>query len=560
MTSLWKRLRSIFTHPKRDLDAVRFSLGDRDPRQTSAAPPELRKPPKPEGAPKGEPIPADLDKAVERLAAILHYPLSQDLVFREITLPTKPTARALVIYYEGLAESRRVEREIIEPLLRFPLTNKTPKARLPDVFLESILPSGSSRRVQSMEQLVTGITMGEAAILAETGVACLADVKEPPSRKPEVPITERTTRGPQMAFVESHRTNSAMVRRFVHDPDLVLEGYEVGRRQKTPVALLYISDIANPKLVAEVRQRVRSLDVDGITAIGILEQLIEDHPVSLIPTMLNTERPDRAALHLLQGSVVLLSDGTPRCLIAPVTFSTFLHSPEDVYQRYPYASFLRVVRLLASFVALLAPAIYIAILNYHAEMLPHLLLVTLESARQTIALPLVVSVLLMEVAFELVREAGVRVPAAIAPTIGIVGALLIGDMAVRANFVSPATIIVVAATGLANFAVPDQAASFAIRIGHFIFIALAGVLGFLGIALGFYVLATHLAGLRSFGVPFLAPIGPWRPGSADVILRDPYWRQESRPSFLRPLDLFRLTRRSRAWDPGSGSDEQERGE
>jgi spore germination protein KA len=549
VVSLWQRLRSIFTHPKRDLASVQFSLGDRDPRQTSAAPSELREPPDPE-AKKGEPVPKDFAKAVARLEDLLHYPLNQDLVFREILIYSEPHSRARVLYYEGICDTLRVEREIIEPLMRFPRVNRTPRARLGSLVLETLLPSGSSLRVRTIDELVQAVTKGEVAVLFDTGAAFTVDIKAPPTRQPEQPVTERVTQGPQFGFVESLRANSAMVRRYIHDPDLVLEGYAVGRRQKTSVAVMYIADIANPKLVAEVRQRIRSLDVDGLTTVGVLEQLIEDHPMSLVPTTLNTERPDRVVLHLLQGSVGILADGSPRALVVPITFSTFLHSSEDVYQRYPYASFLRLLRMFAAVVALLAPAVYVAILSFHQEMLPGLILVTLESARQGIPLPLLASVVLMESSFELVREAGVRVPVAIGPTIGIVGALLIGDMAVRANLVSPVTIVVVAVTGLANFALPDQSVAFAIRIGRFAFLGLAGLFGFLGLALGLFVLAVHLASLSSFGVPYLSPVGPRRPGSWDVILRGPFWLQEKRPAFLRPLDLFRQARPARAWDPG----------
>jgi len=302
-------------------------------------------------------------------------------------------------------------------------------------------------------------------------------------------------------------------------------------------------------VVAEVRRRLNGIDIDGLVDSGVLEKLIEDRPSGVIPTVLTTERPDRVANHILQGSVGILVGGSTRALVVPVTYSTFLHSGEDPYLRYVYASFLRVLRLAAVVLALLLPGLYVAISNYHQEVLPGLLLLTFTASRESVPFPTIVSVVFLEASFELIREAGIRIPTAIGPTIGIVGALLIGDMAVRSALVSPITVIVVAITALANYAMPEMGTAWAARVGRFVFIALGGVLGLYGIAIGLFAFGIHVANVKSFGVPFLAPIGPWWPGSPDVILRGPITKQDKRPVFLRPLDLIRQARYVRAWDP-----------
>lgn len=500
---------------------------------------------------RGETIPRNIEETFNRFAAIFHFPESKDVHFRKFVLPTRPQTKAFIIYVEGLTDSARVEREILYPLMRLPRDARTPKSRVSKLILNSLLPVGGAERKFTVEEVVTGLLKGEVAIFLDTGpCAYLADVKLVPARQPGKPVVERALQGPQLGFVENVRISTAMVRHIIRDPDLVVEDFVVGRRTRTIVSLLFIKDIANPKLVAEVRNRLGSVDVDGLSDPGELEQYLSDHPVTPVPLTLTTERPDRTARQLLQGAVAMIVDGSPRALIAPITFSTLLHSVEDTYSRAQQALFIRVLRLAALTVAIVLPGLYIAVLDFHREMLPSILLLAFVSAEEAIAAPLVLSVILMELSFELIREAGVRIPSAIGPTIGIVGALLIGDMAVRATLVSPITVIVVALTALSSFAIPDQATVFAARLLRFVFIGLAAAFGLYGVALGIYLGGVHLASLRSFGVPFLSPIGPWRPGSPDVILRGPQWKQEKRPIFLRPLDLVRQARYSRGWDPG----------
>jgi len=551
--NFWDRVRSIFTRPTRNLESMLFSLGRRRTPGGQGVLPGGGQGVPPGGGPesaRSEPIPTDIEAAFKLLAGRFHHPRSRDITIRRFLIGGSPSQRAFVVYYEGLADAKRIEREILTPLMRVSREKRVAAGRLPEHVLETLLPAATATSTRAVEEVVGGVVLGDAAIILEGGHAIVVDVKNPPTRQPEEPITERVVRGPHMGFTESHRINTAMVRTFLHDPDLVSEQYTVGRRTMTPVSVMYISDIANPRLVEEVGRRLRSLDVDSVLDSGTLEKLIEDHPVTFVPLVLSTERPDRTAFELLHGAVGIIAGNSPRSLIVPMNFATLLHTSEDVYIRWYYASFLRVIRVAAVVIALLLPAAYLAILNFHQEMIPEQLLVVFTVARASVPFPLIANILLMELAFELIREAGLRLPSAVGPTIGIVGALLLGDMAVRSGLVTPSTVIAVSLTALASFSIPDPCTAFAVRVGRFVFIALAGLLGFYGMALGAFALMVHLAGLRSFGVPFLSPIGPWRPGSPDVILRGPTWTQEMRPIQFRPLDLIRQARYARAWDPG----------
>jgi spore germination protein KA len=392
---------------------------------------------------------------------------------------------------------------------------------------------------------------GSSALLIDgSDQALIIETKGWEQRGVDRPTNEPVVRGPQESFVENFRDNTASVRRYIKDPKLVTEIFRVGRRSRTQVAVMYIRDIANVKLVEEVKHRIKSVaeTVDYIPETGTLEEYLEDHPKSLIPQMLSTERPDRLGAYIREGHVGVVMANSPFSLIIPTNFSIFLHSAEDYYLRWPFSNFIRFIRACAIFIALMLPSIYIGIVNYHQEMIPPDLLIAMTAAREAVPFPAIVEILFMEFSFELIREAGVRIPSIIGPTIGIVGALILGQAAVSASVVSPILIIIIAITALASFVVPNYNASFSVRILRFIFIILAGFLGFFGIAFGVFLLILHLVTINSFGIPFMTPIAPYKPKNKDRVIRPRAYDQPYRPLYLRPLDWIRQEKNPRRWD------------
>jgi spore germination protein KA len=311
--------------------------------------------------------------------------------------------------------------------------------------------------------------------------------------------------------------------------------------------------LANPKLVKEVKKRITQIKTDYIPETGILEEMIEDHPFSLIPQTIKTERPDRVTSMLVEGKVAILVDNNPFVMLVPAIFFDFLHSPEDHYIRFPYGLWLRIIRIAAIFITSLLPAFYVAIATFHQEMIPTDLLLAITASKERVPFPTIVEMLLMEFSFELVREAGVRVPGVIGPTLGIVGTLILGQAAVAANIVSPVLIIIVAVTGLSSYAIPNYNIAFGFRFMRFFFIFLAAVLGFFGISTGLFVLLCTVVSMKSFGVPFFAPIAPRTGPSYDLIVRHPEWNQELRPDYLQTLDVRRQPNISRKWSRGLSS-------
>lgn len=501
-----------------------------------------------------ETLTRQLEKNRSTIAQTFGLPDNKDLVIRDFIIKGLEKAAAL-IYIEGLCDRHTQNFAVLQPLMV--LSAAKPGADPAEVAYTRLVPGQQLTKTQCFEEVVAAILDGSSVLLIDgTDTAIIIDTKGWEHRGIDRSNNEPVVRGPQEAFNETFRANTASVRRYLKDPQLITEILRLGRRSRSLVAVMYIKDIANPSLVREVKHRLQSIAeaTDYISETGSLEEYLEDHPNSLIPQMLSTERPDRLAAHLREGYVGIIMDNSPYSLIVPTNFAIFLHAAEDYYLRWPFGNFLRFIRAISIFIALLLPAFYIAVINYHQEMIPTDLLLAMTAAREAVPFPALVEILFMEFAFELIREAGVRVPSIIGPTIGIVGALILGQAAVAASIVSPILIIIIAITALASFVVPNYNATFTIRILRFLFILLAGFLGFFGVAFSVFLMTLHVANLNSFGVDFLTPITPYRPQNKDRVIRPHAFAQPQRPLFLRPLDWIRQSEQPRRWDHPQTSD------
>jgi len=315
---------------------------------------------------------------------------------------------------------------------------------------------------------------------------------------------------------------------------------KIGRETKTQVIITYIENIADPTLIKEVKNRLSRIDIDGVLESGYIEEFIEDHPFSPFPQVLTTERPDVASANLLEGRVAILVDGTPFVLIVPVTLYSLLQAADDYYQRYLIGTLVRWLRYVFLLIALTLPSLYVAILTFHQEMIPTTLLLTIARTREEIPFPALVEALIMEVTFEVLREAGLRLPKQIGSAVSIVGALVIGDAAVNSGLVSAPMVMVVAITGIASFAIPRYNAAIAFRMLRFPMIFLAGTLGLLGIMLGLITIIVHLSTMRSFGVPYLSPFAPMQVSEMkDSLVRAPWWSLRKRPHFTGEYNKHR---------------------
>ena len=479
----------------------------------------------------------NLNENLDFLKSKYNILINPDIKIREFNMfALNKNYKCFIIYIDGLVDSISINEFVLESLMsekhRY---SKTFGGSLTDYVDNCLLHQNSVKKLREYKDVFTSINTGDCVLFIDTlDVAFSIDVKKFEQRSITVPENESIIKGPQQGYVENLRTNTSLLRRIINNENLIIENVPVGKISQTRCGVCYMQNIANGDLVAEVKYRLQNLDVDSMLSTGELEQLIEDDEGFGIPHILSTERPDKCAKYLLQGRVVVLVNGNPYALIMPATIEDFLFSPEDTNLRPLFANFLRSIRILAALITLLLPGIYMAITSFHQELLPTELLFSILSARENVPFPIILELLLMEISFELIREASLRVPSLIGSSIGIVGALILGDAAVNAGIVSPTLIIIVAITGIASFAIPDFSFGFHVRIFRFWFIALGFTAGFLGIGVGLFIYITMLCSLKSFGIPYTTPIAPPYNTKGNGFFIPPIWKQEYRASFLSP--------------------------
>lgn len=470
---------------------------------------------------------------------------STDLVVRNIRIGKTGNIKAGIVYTDGLADTKII-RDLMESIMLHARNIEIEPAislnrNILNLLKDFTITTGGVTEVSDWNTLYHSILSGDTVILIDgetKGVA--ASTRGWEDRGVTEPSAQTVVRGPREAFTETLRTNTSLIRRRIKDPNLWLESKQLGRVTKTDIAMMYIKGIANDQVVEEVRKRLDRIEIDAILESGYIEELIQDETYTPFPTMFHTERPDAVTAGLLEGRVAIMVDGTPFVLLVPALFIQFFQASEDYYQRADITALLRILRFISLFIALLAPSLYIAVTTFHQEMLPAQLLISLAAQREGIPFPAFVEALMMEMAFEILREAGIRMPRAVGQTVSIVGALVIGQAAVEAGIVSAAMVIVVSITAISNFVFPAFNMAISIRILRFGFMGLAASFGLFGITVGLIAMVLHLCSLRSFGVPYMTPVAPFiLADQKDVIFRLPQWALFSRPRLISQKNVVR---------------------
>jgi spore germination protein KA len=468
---------------------------------------------------------------------------SADLITRKIKIGKRKNIEVGIFYIDGLVKTEFISNFIMESIMLdstvLELDNHSTMDLL-NFVKESVLTASEVKDITDFATLCSSILSGDTVILIEgynNGFSIsTAGWQE---RSIEEPTSQTVVRGPKEGFTENFRTNTTLIRRKIQNPNLWLETKKVGKVTQTNVGIMYINGIANEKVVDEVRARIERLNIDGLLESGYIEELIQDKTFTPFPTVYNTERPDVIAAGLLEGRVAIIVDGTPFVLLVPSLFIQYFQSAEDYYHRSDFG-LLRILRYLALFLALLGPSLYIAITTFHQEMLPTPLLISISAQREGVPFPAFVEAMMMEIAFEILREAGVRMPRAIGQAVSIVGALVIGQAAVEAGIVSAAMVIVVSITAIANFSFPAFNMAISIRILRFAFMLFAASFGLFGITVALLIILLHLCNLRSFGIPYLTPMAPFIfKDQKDTIMRFPLWGLFARPRLVSQKNITR---------------------
>lgn len=467
----------------------------------------------------------DFDQNVQTLRSI--YENCFDVMFRAFLIYGK--TRAMVIYIVGLSNTEGIEDFVLYPFMKETATEQPSFHKL----LENQLPVSMVKRINTFTECVQSIATGYPILLCEgENDAFSLGLCKWEMRGIEEPVAEGGIRGSREGFNESIGINTSLLRRIIKSPALKLQPMKIGEYTETSVVLAYIEGLADKTLIEEITNRLKRIKIDGILESEYIEEMIEDNPYSPFPQILSTERPDIACANLLEGRAVILVEGTPFSLVAPISFFSLIQSHEDYYQRPMIGTLIRWLRYFFLGISLLLPSFYIAILTFHQEMVPAALLLSMAASREAVPFPAIVEALIMEISFEALREAGVRLPKQIGSAVSIVGALVIGQAAVQAGLVSAPMVIVVAITGIASFMIPRYAAGMAIRMLRFPIMLLAGTLGLLGIMMAIIAIAIHLCSMRSLGEPYLAPLAPLKFRELkDVLWKSPLWMMDTRPHF-----------------------------
>lgn len=442
---------------------------------------------------------------IDRLKKEYRADINSDLILRRFVMAD--SLPCVVAFLNGMADEDQINDFIIRPAMQ-----------LKSIDTEDNLALFAERQVFQMQEtelssdwstILGAISEGRSVVFINGDqTTVIMDTRGYVSRSVPDANNETTVLGPHEAFNENFRTNITLLRRIIKIPDFVCEIRSAGSENKIKIAIAYREGKANIGLVNEVKRRLAKIDTDVILSSGTIDQLIEEHPLSPIPQTLTTERPDRAAAGIMQGKVVIICEGSPQVCVLPVTFGTLLSSAEDAYLRRPTGTLVRLVRIFGIIVSTLMPAYFLALASHHQGMLSSEVLATVVSSRTMVVLPLALEMIFLLLVFQLVREAGIRAPGALGQSVGIIGGLILGQAAVAANIVSTVVLIIVALTGLGNFAIPDYSTQIAIAYYRIILCVTAWIGGLLGLSCMLLATLALLSSQKSFGVPFFTPFAP----------------------------------------------------
>lgn len=492
----------------------------------------------------------DLSKNSEYVRKRFSLPKNGDIVVRNISFfAGESLMKALLVCVDGLSSGEAINEVILKPLMRLKKQENTGTAENLDYIINHLIPYGQITRCDDINKMIETVNIGNAIMFFD-GIdeGIILDTKSWEHRSVGSPVAEQVIQGPHEGFNEVLRSNTALIRKTLNTPELIMQTVFVGKTSKTPGSVAYLGNVANDSLVREVIRRIESIDAEYVLSSLDVEQYIEEASFLPIPQIITTERPDRVCRALTEGRVALILNGSSHALIMPASVFDLASSVEDEYLRYPYSLLIRFVRMAAVVIALLAPGFFVAATMYHQELILTELFLSIRSSRLPVPFSVIVELLIMELSFELIREAGVRVPGHIGSTVGIVGGLILGTAAVDANIVSPVMIIVVAITGIASFVIPSYSLSFSFRFTRFIYIFGAAVGGFPGLLCLFFSITLMYMGTKSFGVPYGSPLAPLTETKGNpAFFRLPLWKQDQRPDYLKPKDSSDKAHISRKW-------------
>ncbi|MGD6794422.1 spore germination protein [Metabacillus indicus] len=456
---------------------------------------------------------------------------TDDLNSRELIFNN---TKVVILFLNTMINDKVLQSNIIKPLIDHG-----------SGAIEHVINTSNIKPASSLNAAIEAMTDGNCILLTEESIYSVPIPKQQASR--DEPNNEKIIRGSHQGFSENITDNIQYIRERISSPKLTVKFSSIGETTKTKYAIVYISQLTNPKLIETIQNRIKYVKADSIQSPGYFEEFLEDHSFTPFPQFLNTERPDRVAANLMEGRVALVMEGSPTVLIFPITFFSFFQTTEDYNERSFIGSFIRVIRIISFLTALCLPAFYIALISFNYEVIPVEIIFSIKSSLEYVPFPPLVEAAIMQLTLELLREAAIRLPTPISQTIGVVGGLVIGTAVVEANLVSNTMLIVVAITAISSFVIPSNELSTSIRILGFPLMVFAALFGIFGIVIGLMFVLIHMSKLKSLGHPYLYPLAPLDLRAIkDTLFRVPIWLIKVRPKDLKPQYSWK-TSNSKGW-------------
>lgn len=485
------------------------------------------------------------------------FSTDETFVFREFCCKNAPNKSFCVVYVNGMTDKTTINDQIVKPVINAELDEASGVNQLINCIAKEVISASNVVKADSLEDIITALLSGSTVLFVDDlNKGIIIDTAKLEKRSIAEPEGEKVVNGPREGFTENIATNIALVRKRLKTSNLKLRFKELGTETKTKICICYLENIADSKIVEEVERRISKIDIDGILDSGYIREMIKDTLPTPFKTAGNTERPDVVVGKLLEGKAAIFCDGSPMAITVPFLFIEYFNVNEDYYNNYYYATINRFIRWFGFFLTSSVPAIYIALVTFHQEMIPTQLLLSIYGSRQNVPFPTVVEAIIMLFVFELLRETGVRIPSVIGQTISIVGALVIGQAAVEAKLVSAPMIIVTALTGITSFVVPGmQGELIIIRLFFLLGASFIGLYGYLFCVIGMFI---HLASLRSFGIPYMMSIASFKPADMkDNVVRAPWKLMKSRPKLVAQKNRSRTVNDEEAGDEVGNKVEKE---
>ncbi|PKM72171.1 MAG: spore germination protein [Firmicutes bacterium HGW-Firmicutes-16] len=466
---------------------------------------------------------------------------STDIIFNEVIIDEN--RKLNVVFVDGMVNSEIIDNFVLKPLIQETILKeaKTEKDIIDLIMLGTVYHCQRKLR-DKLTDCYHDLLIGSLVLIFENSEKAVTfETKGFERRAVSEPTNENVLKGSKESFVEVLRINTALIRRRIPSSDLIISQLQMGRRTDTAVSVIYLEGIANKSIVEETKKRLNSVDIDGISSLGIIEACLRGRKYSLFPQALYTERTDKFCGNVLEGRIGIIADGFPLAIIVPVDINSFLQAPEDYAQNYFYSSMYRMMRYISALVSLVLPAFYVSITTFHPEMIPTKLAMAIIASKEGVPFPSYIEVLLMLGAFEVLLEAGMRLPKSVGQAVSIVGALVVGQAAISAKILSPGVVIIIAAAGITGFVIPSQDFSNTIRVCRLILVVCSITSGLYGVSIGSIVILYHLCDLEVLGVPYLSPFvsNEGKGMLNDTIIRKLWLKQKERPSNIYPEDSIR---------------------